>query len=85
MQAEADSRKSAQLHRRFRRRDVVVAGVCFSLVGLLYGYTMYAIQQEVFLDDFDMPEETEVRRYRPQDRSSGALDQIRRSKGFESK
>ena len=26
-------------------------------VGTIYGYTIWAIQQEKFLDDFDMPEE----------------------------
>ena len=63
--------------RFFRRKDWLIAGICFGLVRLLftesytcfihdtcspqvsgiYAYTIFAIQQERFLDDFDMPEE----------------------------
>ena len=63
--------------RFFRRKDWLIAGICFGLVRWLftksytcfihdmwspqvsgiYAYTIFAIQQERFLDDFDMPEE----------------------------
>ena len=29
----------------------------FALTGGIYGYTIYAMKQEKFLDDFDMPDE----------------------------
>ena len=43
--------------RFFRRKDWMIAAFCFSLVSGIYSYTIWAIQQEKFLDDFDMPEE----------------------------
>ena len=35
----------------------MIAAFCFSLVIGIYSYTIWAIQQEKFLDDFEMPEE----------------------------
>ena len=35
----------------------MIATFCFSLVIGIYSYTLYAIQQEKFLDDFEMPED----------------------------
>ena len=45
------------MHRFFRRKDWMIAGTCFGIVIGIYSYTIFAIQQEKFLDDFDMPEE----------------------------
>lgn len=55
--AERKNKQRAKLHRFFRRTDWMIATVCFSLVASIYGYTIFAIQQEKFLDDFEMPEE----------------------------
>jgi len=55
--AEKRNKERASMHRFFRRKDWMIAGFCFSLVGGIYTYTIWAIQQEKFLDDFDMPEE----------------------------
>jgi len=33
-----------------------ISGSCFTIALTIYGYTMYAIKQEKFLDDFDMPD-----------------------------
>ena len=37
-------------------RFLFFIGVCFTVAITIYGYTMYAIKQERFLDDFDMPD-----------------------------
>merc|ERR1711997_149072 len=55
--AEKRNKERATLHRFFRRKDWIIAGTCFGIVIGIYSYTIFAIQQEKFLDDFDMPEE----------------------------
>lgn len=55
--AEKSNKKRANLHRFFRRKDWMIAAFCFSLVLGIYFYTIFAIKQEKFLDDFDMPDE----------------------------
>ncbi|XP_023326629.1 cytochrome c oxidase assembly factor 3, mitochondrial isoform X1 [Eurytemora carolleeae] len=55
--AEKKNKERAKMHRFFRRTDWMIAAFCFSLVIGIYSYTMFAIQQEKFLDDFDMPED----------------------------
>merc|ERR1719153_142188 len=55
--AEKRNKERSRLHRFFRRKDWLIASICFTMVGTIYGYTIWAIQQEKFLDDFDMPEE----------------------------
>merc|ERR1712079_856611 len=55
--AEKRNKERATLHRFFRRKDWMIAGTCFGIVIGIYSYTIFAIQQEKFLDDFDMPEE----------------------------
>jgi len=55
--AEKRNKERSKMHRFFRRKDWLIAGICFSMVIGIYGYTIFAIQQERFLDDFDMPEE----------------------------
>lgn len=55
--AERKNSERAKRHRFFRRGDWMIAGTCFGIVIAIYGYTIYAIQQEQFLDDFEMPEE----------------------------
>jgi len=55
--AEKRNKKRANLHRFFRRKDWMIASFCVFLVLSIYFYTIFAIKQEKFLDDFDMPEE----------------------------
>lgn len=55
--AEKKNKERAKMHRFFRRTDWIIAAFCFTLVTGIYSYTMFAIQQEKFLDDFEMPEE----------------------------
>lgn len=55
--AERKNKERANMHKFFRRTDWMIAATCFAIVGGIYGYTMFAIQQEKFLDDFEMPEE----------------------------
>jgi len=55
--AEKRNKERATMHRFFRRKDWLIAAFCFSLVIGIYSYTIWAIQQEKFLDDFEMPEE----------------------------
>ena len=55
--AEKRNKQRATMHRFFRRKDWMIAGTCFGIVVGIYSYTIFAIQQEKFLDDFEMPEE----------------------------
>jgi len=55
--AEKKNKARAKMHRFYRRTDWMIAAFCFALVISIYSYTMFAIKQETFLDDFDMPEE----------------------------
>lgn len=55
--AERKNKERAKMHTFFRRTDWVIATFCFGLVISIYSYTMFAIRQEKFLDDFEMPEE----------------------------
>lgn len=58
--AEKQNKERAKRHKFYRRKDWIIATFCFSLVIGIYSYTMYAIQQEKFLDDFDMPEDIDI-------------------------
>lgn len=60
-QAERDTAKRASRHRMFRRKDWYVAAVCISIAASIYAYTIFAIKQETFLDDFDMPDPMEMK------------------------
>jgi len=55
--AEKTNKERAKNHKFYRRTDWMIAATCFSIAIGIYSYTMFAIQQEQFLDDFDMPEE----------------------------
>lgn len=41
--------------KRIRRNNLITAGILGSLVVGIYGYTIYAVKQETFLDDFEVP------------------------------
>lgn len=55
--AEKKNKERAKNHRLYRRTDWMIAGTCFGIVVGIYSYTIFAIKQENFLDDFEMPEE----------------------------
>jgi len=41
------------------RRNNSITGVLLGTIALsIYGYTIYAVRQETFLDDFEVPEKT---------------------------
>lgn len=58
--AERTNLDRAKRHKFYRRKDWVIAVTCFFLVVGIYSYTLFAIQQEKFLDDFDMPEDIDI-------------------------
>jgi hypothetical protein len=55
--AENKNKERAKNHKFYRRTDWMIAATCFAIVFGIYSYTIFAIQQEQFLDDFDMPED----------------------------
>lgn len=54
--AESQNVDRAIRHRHFRRGDWAIAATCVTVALSIYGYTIYAIKQERFLDDFEMPD-----------------------------
>lgn len=54
--AEKRNADRAKRHVHFRRGDWMIAGICVAAAVGIYGYTIFAIKQEKFLDDFDMPD-----------------------------
>lgn len=58
-QAEELQKVKAEKHIAQRRRTSVMLLGLVSLVLSIYFYTMYAMKQETFLDDFEMPEEAD--------------------------
>merc|ERR1712106_1031868 len=64
--AEKRNKERAERHRFFRKTDWMIAAFCFSLVISIYTYTIWAVKQEAFLDDFEMPEE--IDRTKPEDK-----------------
>ena len=55
--AERQNLNRAIKHREFRTGDWTIAIICITLAVSIYSYTIYAIKQETFLDDFEMPDE----------------------------
>lgn len=45
----------AQKHIQNRKRDWTIGGSCFAIAFAIYFYTIWAIKQETFLDDFEVP------------------------------
>ena len=58
-QAEELQKVKAEKHIAQRRRTSVMLLGLVSLVVSIYFYTMYAMKQETFLDNFEMPEEAD--------------------------
>jgi len=42
-------------HVKYRKKDWYVAGFCFATIIGIYAYTIVAMKQETFLDDFEVP------------------------------
>lgn len=53
--AERLNADRAVRHKKTRRGDWTVAITCVAIAVSIYVYTIYAIKQESFLDDFEMP------------------------------
>ncbi|XP_019880144.1 cytochrome c oxidase assembly factor 3, mitochondrial [Aethina tumida] len=55
---EKENRIRVEKLKRLRRNNLITAGILgVSILGI-YGYSMYAVRQETFLDDFDEPAKT---------------------------
>jgi len=55
--AEKKNAARAAKHVKYRKKDWMIGLACLGIAGGIYGYTIYAMKQEKFLDDFDMPDE----------------------------
>jgi len=53
--AEKETQHKAQKHVKYRKKDWYVAAFCVSSIIAIYGYTIWAMRQETFLDDFEVP------------------------------
>lgn len=54
--AEKMNAERAKEYSSSRRNTVIVGSLCVTIAASIYTYTIYAIKQETFLDDFDMPD-----------------------------
>ena len=66
--AEKQNAQRAKKHVKYRRTDWIIGGTCIGMAIGIYGYTIYAMKQERFLDDFEMPDPLEE-----EDRTRGKL------------
>jgi len=53
--AEGVTRDRVAKYKRYRKTDIIVASICAGFALSIYAYTMFAIKQENFLDDFEVP------------------------------
>ena len=53
--AEQINKERAERHIKNRKKDFVIGGTCAAIALSIYFYTMFAIKQETFLDDFEVP------------------------------
>ncbi len=49
----------ANEHRRIRRGDWFIGGLCCAIAVGIYAYTIYGMRQETFLEDFELPDPME--------------------------
>jgi len=54
--AEFRNADRAQKHRHFRKKDTISGLICLAIVVSIYSYTIIAVKQEDFLDDFEDPD-----------------------------
>lgn len=55
---EKQNLERVQKLKLLRRKNLITGGLLGAFVFGIYGYTMYAVKQESFLDDFDEPLKT---------------------------
>jgi len=53
--AEKETSAKAQKHVKYRKKDWYVAAFCIGSIISIYAYTIWAMRQETFLDDFEVP------------------------------
>ena len=54
--AEIRNKERATRHRFYRKKDWVIGATCITIAISIYAYTIFAMKQETFLDDFEMPD-----------------------------
>lgn len=54
--AEQRNRERASRHVFYRRKDWMIGSTCIAIAISIYAYTIFAMKQETFLDDFEMPD-----------------------------
>ncbi|CAH0546466.1 unnamed protein product [Brassicogethes aeneus] len=55
---EEKNRVRVEKLKKLRRNNLITAGILGAGILGIYGYSMYAVKQENFLDDFDEPAKT---------------------------
>jgi len=50
--AERQNQERALRHKKYRRKDWMIAGSCFAIAISIYSYTMYAIKQVSMLSNY---------------------------------
>lgn len=55
---EKQNRERVEKLKRLRKTNLITAGILGCGVFSIYLYSMYAVKQETFLDDFDEPAKT---------------------------
>lgn len=54
--AEARNKERASHHVFYRKKDWIIGTTCITIAITIYAYTIFAMKQETFLDDFEMPD-----------------------------
>lgn len=54
--AETMNKKRASKHIFHRKKDWVIGTTCIAIAISIYAYTIFAMKQENFLDDFELPD-----------------------------
>ena len=54
--AETRNKERASRHVFYRKKDWMIGMTCITIAISIYAYTIFAMKQETFLDDFEMPD-----------------------------
>jgi len=54
--AEMRNKERAKRHVFYRKKDWMIGMTCITIAISIYAYTIFAMKQETFLDDFEMPD-----------------------------
>jgi len=54
--AEMRNKERAEHHVFYRKKDWMIGMTCITIAISIYAYTIFAMKQETFLDDFEMPD-----------------------------